>query len=259
MGVHGFSVSEYWVLVAFGFTVSLAVAIYALVRFIDLLISIIRPNEKAEGSEKDIPYSSTVSTTETTDENKPLNNNASEKKLTKAEKRRAKLLAQETKRSSKKRDFGIVIISIVLCFCAFYAGWAFFPNELCFHNFAYNTLLNTPAETNEITNYRFYANYIGTPYYLYSLNGSKEIYVPLISKENGSDETGEYVVYNFYGEESYAKLVDQLKDKYTTVTCRLSVYYYTETSAIKIDHHGEKKRAEKVETYSYSGKFYHYK
>ena len=254
LNIHGFKVSEYWAIVAFGVTISTAIAVYAAIRLAILFRALKRPpedEEKPEGNETEPSVPSAVKT-ETTEEEKK------NKKLTRSEKRREKLLSDDEQKIKKKTDKGIVCIAIIAVFCAIYAAWAFFPCKISFHNYSYDTSVNPVAGIDEITNYRFYSDYLGRPYYLYAVSSEKDIRVNYTGKEKGSDERGEYVKYTFYGEEKYAKILDCALNRHTTATCSLTVYSYAD-SVIKIEHHAEKTRNGVTEKYDYSGKYYRYK
>lgn len=255
LNIHGFKVSEYWALVAFGFTVSVSVAVYASVRLISLIKSLKKGDddeEAADASAENKDASAENKTENATEEKEEKT------KLSRSEKRREKLLNDESEKVKKKKDKGIVIIAIVAVFCAIYAAWGFFPCKISFHNYAYDTSVNPLADVGEITNYRFYSDYLGRPYYLYNVSSGKDIRVNFTKKEKGSDERGEYVLYEFYGEEKYAKVLDCALNRHTTAKCTLLVYRYDD-DVIKIEHHAEKTRNGVTETYDKSGKFYKYK
>ena len=118
--------------------------------------------------------------------------------------------------------------------------------------------MNEPIEDGEIRIYRFYQEYSGKPYYIYK-EGDREFHIPLIGKERGVDDGGEYVLYKFSTKERYAKVLDCALKKFTDLEVNLEVYYYPSDTRIKVNHYAKRERQGKTEIYEKKGKIYSYK
>lgn len=270
----GFKLTEYWALSVFGLIFAVAAGIYAAVKAIITATFIYRA-VKNKNTKNPVNLTKTTENLSSAAEedadiqlvsSEECNAGESEKikktqrRKNRAERRRERLLNE--KRSGKKFAgvFGIASVLVCIVFSIYFACWAFFPNKLCFHNFAYNLAENEcEPETGEIRNYRFYQSYTGRPYVLYSFGTGETFRVYLESTESGHDENGLFTVYKFSGSHVYGKILDKLRDKNTVVNTQISVKYYVHDAHIVVDHTAKKERAGVVENYGYSGKIYSYK
>ena len=263
MRLHGFDLTEYWVLAVFGIILALSAGLYSLIAAI---ITLVRGSR--HGSyEDDLPEISATSESQATPAAAPSAPAAVQapaesadrkaekgKKKTSAERRRDKLLKED----GKKPEGWASVVVLILCtvVLALYSVWSFFPDRLCFHNYAYNLSANESPEIGEIKNYRFYQDYLGRPYFIFGFDEENVLKVGMVSRK----AEGDTVVYKFHAEKTYAKIVDKyILNKYTTVTVDMEVVYYVSDAHVVVNHHAERTRDGVITTYSYEGKIYSYK
>lgn len=266
MDLHGFKLSENWQLAVFGLPFAASVGIYALV---NAVISIVKMARKrtAEGEEEP-PAKEEITEPEISENPVFLtktDDSASEESprraLTRAEKRRKRLLAEEPAREVKKGGgFGIFITVVCLLFCGYFSVWALLPHPLCYHNYAYNSSIgegDSPAR--DMLSIRFYQGYSGKPYFLYSFGDGKEFKVRLRSSEKGEDEIGQFTLYVFEGGARYAKLLDGIRDRYTEVSARAEIKYYLADSHISVSFASKKTRGGETDEINFENKIYSFK
>ncbi|MBP5307658.1 MAG: hypothetical protein J6Z34_00795 [Clostridia bacterium] len=270
ISLYGFDLTEYWVLAVFGTVFVITSGAYSFVRLIVLCVLSARDKKDRKN-----PLNLTLSANSEEFSNEGNDNAGSsakrengenegkrKEKLTRAEKRKRKLLSDEGERSvrnsSALKYISLAVVSLCVVFCAYVSCWAAFPHRLCFKSYAYNITENgDEAEFKEIKNYRFYQSFIGKPYLVYSFDGVKEGYfdLKLVSVEKDDN----CILYKFHGEKTYAKIADRLRKVFTYVVSEVEVYYYPEDGHISVNHHALKRRDGKEFSYDYSGKIYSYK
>ena len=267
MDLHGFKLSENWQLAVFGLPFALSVGVYALV---NAVISIVKlsgkdkesgeeENGAEEKKEEPVKEENPVNLTKTED---PASSGKPNRRLTRAEKRRQKLLAEEPPREIKKGGgkFGIFLTVACLIFSGYFSVWALLPHTLCYHNYAFNqSVRSDDAPSRDMLSIRFYQGYSGKPYFLYSFGDGKEFKVVMRSQEKGEDEIGKFTLYVFEGGMRYAKLLDGLRDRYTEVSARAAVKYYGEDSHISVSFSAEKHRGGETDKIEFEDKIYSYK
>ena len=169
------------------------------------------------------------------------------KRLSHRERKKQRILEDEGVLNQRINGmFGIFAVAVMTVFCIFYSVWSIFPNRLAFHNYSYNEAANGQAfdpNGDGIRNLRFYQDYLGRPYFIH-VEGDREVEVELSSTTRGEDETGEYILYHFYTEKDYAKILDKLTDKITYLTVDMQVYYYVTDAHIVVTYTTHKKRLE---------------
>lgn len=146
------------------------------------------------------------------------------RKLTRKEKRKRKLLMEKEKKTHRHFGsfFGVAVAVITLVFCGFYAIWAAFPNNLCFHDYTFKDAADEgKTEDDYLRSYRFYQDYLGKPYYIYEYD-NVEYKVRLADKRKEGNAT----VYVFSLDTQHKKLLDYLFNRTVTVTVRTEVRYY---------------------------------
>lgn len=274
MRTHGFELTEYWQLAVFGFVPSLAVCAYAALMFVMTGIKIIRSIKHGEDEENPVNLTKTGGEEQPQAENAPIECEDSKeeipeatvcekiekpKKLTFRERRRQKLLEDEKPKKKSSGAFGVFMVCASLVFCCWFSVWAHSPNELCFHKYTYSEV-NVQADADEISNYRFYQDALGRPYYIQETSGgNRHFKVPMKSRTEGEDASGKYVLYTFHTEEKYAKVLDCALENFSYLTVDIEVYYYKKDAHIVVNHTAIVERMDKRTEYKKSGKIYTYK
>jgi len=294
MQTRTFDVAEHWKLIVFGVVSSFSVAVYSLVKGIILTVNLVgsierkpkgddwnavsanaqnsseeneqsnadeevgnsAPQGEAESDRAVQPSDGQSVATQSSPQADSQSSGQPQKKLTRKQKKKLKLL-QDDKPKKKKKSIGIVFVCACIVFCGYFSAWCISPNELCYHIYAYSQV-NAPIEDGEIRIYRFYQEYSGKPYYIYK-EGYREFHIPLVGKEKGTDDGGEYVLYKFSTKERYAKVLDCALKKFTDLEVNLDVYYYPSDTRIKVNHYAKRVRQGKTEIYEKYGKIYSYK
>lgn len=182
------------------------------------------------------------------------------KAMTRAERRRYKLLHDDVK---KKRPpvFAFVFLSAVLV-CTFYLGiWSSFSSPLCYHDYAFNKGVNGPAEEGELMDLRFYSDLFFRPYLVYvEKDSGREFDVRLESKGRGEDADGKYTEYLFKLNAKYAKILDCMCNKFTDLSVDLTVKRYKKDGHISADITVVKvRKGAEVYRYEFENRVYSYK
>ncbi len=270
LNMHGFKLTEYWALAVVGLAFSLTAAVYSLFKLIALLFGIRKDLKKERQKEKSALNLALNAEDSGVDEQKnadaeadaePVSEVKEDRKAARARRRRERLL-KESKRRVPSGAFGLVMVILVTALTVFYSCWLFFPSPICFHNYIFNESVNGKIDSvgGEIFSYKFYQDYLGRPYYIHTdVESERAFRIPLESKIMSSDEVGDYVLYTFYGEERFAKILDAAMDKHSELTVKLEIKYYKKDSHIVVSHYAKKVRVGKVTEYERSGKVYSFK
>ena len=239
MNTHGFEPSRYWVIAVFGLIFAFSVGLYSLIAALAIIIS--AAAELSHADEESALFltlngdsAAPAPAPAPAHAEAPEKKRESEKKLTRAERKRRKLLAEAAVKKKRRTGwFSVAVCVISTVFCIVYSVWARFPAPVCFHNYAYSVSENgTEPQVGEIRNFRFYADYLGTPFFVFAFSedGSDEVDVKAIS----SEKTEETTVYTFYGHRAYAKPIDKLRNKITGVWVFAEVTYHESDSHISV-------------------------
>lgn len=259
IAMDGFDLSEYWLLTVFGIPLSLVAAVLSLVRGMKAAMVIVKgigepasdedDEESADDTERK-PASSRaqegkadnakeIETSAASQKEARVGRKPDGKKLTRAERRREKLLRADDEKK-KSGSGGLVFAAIMAVFCMIYGVWVFCPHRLAFHNYVH-TDASYKLEEGEIRNFRFYQSYLGKPYFIYhDEKSNKDFDVGLAGKKRGSDELGEYIDYFFRSEVQYAKLLDCAMKRYSDIKIEVNVRYYEADAHIVVDSYFQK-------------------
>lgn len=287
--LHLFDLTEYWVIAVFGSIIALiclvnstvrtGICIGSLVKQIkaEKQITPVNPTlngvEEGEAAQNPPECAAEKSCGDTAEgeelkaeEEKPLSVDVEAEadkgrvKLSRKERRLKKLLEEDDKPKKADDRLGLVLMAIICVLAVLYGAWTFAPNRICHHNFAYSLTANSIEDDEDIIkSYKFYQDYLGKPYFVFT-EGDKSIHVPLQSTAKGSDKVGKYVLYTFYANERYAKILDCAFDNYTDLEVTAYVYYYTADSHISVTHKAVKTRKGTAQVvYDAEGVIYSYK